>query len=177
MKRGLSVLLVVLGAVLFLFGLLFFVGAGGQGYRYAIAAVGLASGAVLIGFGIRWYRAAEADAPEQILAEILAAARKRNGELAEIELGVVLGRRAPRAAPVLAKIVAAGLCERRVKEGGTWYVIRDLQPRLFVRKCQFCGYELSIASEAQKCPRCGGAVASAVARRALSDDAYRMDDE
>jgi PHP family Zn ribbon phosphoesterase len=35
---------------------------------------------------------------------------------------------------------------------------------------------MSIASAATKCPRCGGEVASAVARRAVSDGAYKMDE-
>jgi len=176
MKRLFSVLFVVAGAILFLFGLLFVVGAGGQGTRYAIAAVGLAAGAVLLGFGIRWFRAADLDSPEQVLAEILEAARKRNGEISELELVAALGRRASLVPPVIEKLLAEKLCERQAKDGATFYLFRDLQPRLFVRECRFCGAQLSIASAAVKCPRCGGEVSSAVARSALSDGAYKMDE-
>ena len=176
MKRLLAVLFVTLGGALLLLGLLFVVGAGGQIHRYLIAAAGLAVGAVLVGFGVRWFRAAEADAPEQVLAQILAAAGKKNGELSELELLAALGKRAVLAPPILEKLLAEKLCERQAKEGATFWLFRDLQPRLFVRKCEFCGAEMSIASAATKCPRCGGEVASAVARRAVSDGAYKMDE-
>jgi Zn finger protein HypA/HybF involved in hydrogenase expression len=176
MKRLFSALFCIAGAVLFLLGLLFLVGAAGQGSRYAIALAGLVSGAVLLGFGIRWFRAADADSPEQVLADLLEAARKRNGEITDLDIGAALGRRAPLAAPVLEKLVAEKLCERRERDGARYYVLPDLQPRLFVRKCRFCGAESSIASQATKCPRCGGDVASAVERHAVSDGAYKMDD-
>jgi Zn finger protein HypA/HybF involved in hydrogenase expression len=176
MKRALSVLLVVVGVALLLLGLIFFAGAAGLSSRYVFAAVSLAAGAALAGFGVRWFRAADADAPEQVLAEILEAARRRNGEVAELEVVAALGRRAPLAPPILEKLVQEKLCERKSREGATYYLFRDLQPRLFVRKCEFCAAEMSIASTATKCPRCGGAVASAVARRAVSDGAYRMDE-
>lgn len=177
MKRILSVLFVVAGGVLFLFGLLFLVGASGHGSRYLVGAVGLAAGAVLLGFGIRWFRAADADSPEQVLTELLEAARKRNGELSELEIGAALGRRAALAAPLLEKLVAQRLCERKAAGAGVSYVFKDLQPRLFVRKCQFCGTETSIASQADKCPRCGGVFAASAERKDVGDGgAYRMDE-
>ncbi len=173
MKRGIGVLLAVGGGALFLLGLLFVVGAKGEGSRYLVGAVGLAAGAVALGFGIRWFRAADADSPEQVLAELLAAAGRRNGELSELEIGAALGRRAALAAPILDTLVAQRLCERK----GSSYVFKDLQPRLFVRKCQYCGAETSIASQATRCPRCGGAIGTAAERRDVgADGAYRMDE-
>lgn len=177
MKRLLAVIFVVAGVALFALGLLFFVGAKGQASRLGVAAVGLGAGAVLVGFGVRWFRAADADSPEQVLVELLDAARKANGELSELAIGAALGRRAPLAAPVLERLVAERLCERTSRDGGTWYLFKDLQPRLFVRRCEFCGAEMSIASRAVKCPRCGGAIGTGVAKRSPGGDgAYRMDE-
>ena len=176
MKRTLSVLLCCTGGALLLLGLLFLVGAAGQGSRFAVALVALVAGAALLGFGIKWFRAADADSPEQVLADLLEAARKRNGEVSELDVGAALGRRAVLAAPLLDKLGAAKLCERRDKDGGRFWLFPDLQPRLFVKKCRFCGAESSIASQAPKCPRCGGDIADAVARRAVSDGAYKMDE-
>jgi len=176
MKRLLSIGLVLAGLGLSLFGLLFVVGAGGQGQRYLIGAVALGGGALLAGFGVRWSRAADADSPEQVLAGILAAARRRNGEVTELEVGASLGARAALVPPIVERLVAEGLCERRTKDGANYLVFRDLQPRLFLRKCAFCGAELSIASEAVKCPKCGGAVGTAVARKSVSGETYNMDE-
>ncbi|HEY3452709.1 MAG TPA: hypothetical protein VGK67_40565 [Myxococcales bacterium] len=173
MKRGVGVVLAIGGGMLFLLGLLFVVGAAGQGSRYLVGAVGLGAGAVLLGFGIRWFRAADADAPEQILAELLAAAGRRNGELSEMEIGAALGKRAALAVPLLEKLVAQHLCERQ----GSAYVFKDLQPKLFVRKCQFCGAETSIASLATKCPRCGGDIDTRAERKDVGEGGvYRMDE-
>lgn len=173
MKRGLGIVLALAGGVLFLFGLLFVVGAKGEGSRYAVGALGLGAGAVLLGFGIKWFRAADADSPAQILSELLAAAGKKNGELSELEIGAALGKRAALALPILDRLVAQRLCE---KKAGA-YVFKDLQPRLFVRKCQFCGAETSIASDATKCPRCGGDVGTTSERKDVgAEGAYRMDE-
>ncbi|MGC4113733.1 MAG: hypothetical protein QM765_03545 [Myxococcales bacterium] len=174
MKRGVGVVLAVGGGLLFLLGLLFVVGAKGEGSRYAVGALGLGAGAVLLGFGIRWFRAGDADAPEQVLAELLAAAGKRNGELSEMEIGAALGRRAALALPILETLVRQRLCEKK----GAGYVFKDLQPKLFVRKCQFCGAETSIASQATKCPRCGGNIGTTSERKDVggADGTYRMDE-
>jgi len=177
MKRGVAVLLAVGGGLLFLLGLLFVIGAAGRGSRYGVGVAGLGAGAVLLGFGVRWFRAADADSPEQILAELLEAARRRNGELSELEIGAALGRRAALAAPLLERLVAERLCVRKASGSGTAYVFADLQPRLFVRRCQYCGAETSIVSQAIKCPRCGGSVGTAAERREVGDEgAYRMDE-
>lgn len=177
MKRLLSVLFVLAGGALFLLGLLFAVGAKGQGSRYAVGAVALGAGAALVGFGIRWFRAADADSPEQVLADLLETARRRNGELSELEIGAALGRRAALAGPMLERLVAAHLCQRKVAGAGVSFVFRDLQPKLFVRKCNHCGSETSIASRATRCTNCGAALATSNEHHTVGDDgAYRMDE-
>ena len=46
-----------------------------------------------------------------------------------------------------------------------------------MRKCQFCGGETSIASQAEKCPRCGGVFGTSAERKDVgADGAYRMDE-
>ncbi len=176
MKRLLSIVFLLAGGALFLLGLLFVVGAGGEARRLLIAAVSLGAGAVLVGFGVRWFRAAESDSPEQVLADLLDAARRRHGEISELEVGAALGRRAPLAGPVVEKLLAQTLCERRTKDGTSYLVFKDLQPRLFLRRCEYCGAEMSIASVAEKCPKCGGAVGTSVARKGVSSDTYNMDE-
>lgn len=176
MKRMVAVPLVGAGALFFLLGLLFFVGAGGVASRYVLAGIGLVSGAVLIGFGVRLFKQAEAASPEQVLADILELAQRRNGEVAEVEVGAALGRRAAIAPEVFGRLLAARLCDRQVKEGGTFYVFKGLQPRLFVRKCPYCGAEFSIASAATRCPTCGGPIETRAEGQALEGGEYRMDE-
>ena len=60
MKCVRSIMLVVAGGALSLLGLLFVVGAGGQGTRYLIGGVGLVAGAVSLGLGIRLFKSADA---------------------------------------------------------------------------------------------------------------------
>ena len=88
----------------------------------------------------------------------------------------LLGRRAERAPPVLSKLVSARLCERNVKDESTWYVFKDLQPRLFVKRCQYCSTEISIASAVRRCPHCGGTFAKQVEAQSLSGGEYKMDE-
>lgn len=177
MKRLLSILFVLAGGVFFLLGLLFVVGAKGVASRMAIGVIGLGAGAVLVGFGIRWFRAADADSPEQVLADLLEAARRRNGELSQLEIGAALGRRAALAGPILDRLVADRLCERKPAGAGVSFVFKDLQPKLFVRKCSYCGAEASIVSELPKCTRCGAPVATSHERKDVGEDgAYRMDE-
>lgn len=175
MKTLGALALTLAGAAFFLLGLLFVV-AGGQVHRYFVGAVGLAAGAVLLGLGIRLFKQAEASSPDQVLAELLDLARRRNGELSEDEVFATLGSRAEVGRAVLARLVSARRCEARAADGGTFYVFKSLQPRLFVTRCEYCAAEVSIASEARKCPRCGGSLKTQVEARSVSGAEYRMDE-
>lgn len=177
MKRFLSVLAVVLGIALLLLGLLFLVGAGGQLHRYAIGAVALALGAVLIGVGVRLFRQAEAASPAQLRSEILELARREDGEISEGEVLAALGQRAAGAAPVLEAMIREGLCQRRTVEGAAYFRFPQLQPRLMVLRCEYCNAELPLGEPVTECPNCGGTVKTQVESRSVSSGGlYSMDD-
>lgn len=177
MKRVSGCVLAVIGVLLILFGLLFLVGSGGKGRRLVIAAVSLGLGGVATGFGIRRYKLADKESPEQIRAEILELARRRNGEVAEDDLRAALGRRFALSGPVIDALAAEGSCQRRSAEGSAFFVFKDLQPRLMHLECEYCGAELPISEETDQCPSCGGTVKSRVARHAVSGDDYFFMDE
>ena len=86
MKRTGSVILVVLGVALILFGLLFLLGAAGRWYRLVTAGVALVLGAVLTGLGIRFFKQVDMTLPEYIRAEIMDMARLHNGEISEDDI-------------------------------------------------------------------------------------------
>ena len=177
MKRIFAVLLTVVGISLVLLGLLFMLGAAGRIYRYVVAVVCLALGGALAGLGVRFFKQAEAASPEQLRAELLKLARRRNGEISEADVAAALGRRAPAAETELAAMVEQGLCRRRHAEGAVYYLFEELQPRLVVRRCEFCKAELPLESEITECPNCGGTIKTQVESRSLSGgDHYSMDD-
>ncbi len=177
MKRSASVVLVVVGIGLVALGLLFLVGAGGEVHRFVIAAAGLALGGAAVGFGVRWFKQADRLAPDYIRAEIMELARRRNGEISEPDLMAILGRRWPHALEPLSKMLSAGTCRKRVVDDTDYYVFVDMQPRLTVRRCEFCSAELPLDGKLTSCPNCGGTLKTDVERLSLSkDDAYSMDE-
>lgn len=176
MKRPLAVVLGAGGVLLLGLGLLFLLGSAGRPSRLAVAAVGLTVGGVLAGAGARLWLLADAASPEQLRAELLALARTRDGELSEADVEAGLGRRASGARPVLEELLSAGRVRRESREGRAVWVFPELQPRLLVLRCEYCGAELSITAAEDKCPRCGGTVERRVEARALPDGSYRMDE-
>lgn len=177
-RRLLGALLTAAGVGLVLLGLLFLVGSAGQGRRLAVAALGLALGAVAAGLGVRTFRRAAALDPERLEAEILALARRGSGEIAETELVAALGDRFEAAQPVLDRLLAAGTCRRQVKAGTVFLLFPALQPRLQVRRCEYCGAELPIVDQVTRCPACGGTVRAEVVQRSLAaGETFAMDED
>jgi len=177
MKRGKAAALAVAGVLLLLLGLLFLVGSAGEMRRLAVAGVSLALGALATGYGIRGWREADASSPEAIRAEILAVARREDGEVAHEEIAAALGRRAPAAAPVLDALILEGACRRTPRAGTFFYVFPELQPRLSVLRCTYCDAEYNLASKVEKCPSCGGPVATRVVSRGLAEgEVFHMDE-
>ncbi len=177
MKRLGAVILVVVGIGLIALGLLFLIGAGGKAYRYAIGAAGLAVGAVAVGFGIRLFKQANQLTPDYIKAEILVLAERHNGEISESDLMAALGTRWPHALTPLSELLSKGTCRKRVVDGTDYYVFEDLQPRLTVRRCEFCDAEIPLDDTLTSCPNCGGTIKTGVQKVSLSkDDAYSMDE-
>ncbi|MBW2702809.1 MAG: hypothetical protein JRF33_18460 [Deltaproteobacteria bacterium] len=177
MKRALSIILILLGLAALAFGLLFIVGAGGRLSRYVIAGLGLGLGALCLGFGARLARKLQMRTSAYIRAEVLALASRHNGELSQADLQAQLGERFPDGVPVLAQLQQAGLCRQTEREGKTFYVFPDMQPRLTIRKCEFCDAELPLDEQLSSCPNCGGSIKTRIERLSLSkDEAYSMDE-
>ena len=167
--RARASLLAAVGIILIAFGLLFLVGAGGQMRRVAIGFIGLAGGALATGFGIRKYRQADLWSPEQLRADILELARRRNGEIAMSDVEAELGRRVRVVGPVLEKMALEGLSRKTHQGGSDYFVFEHLQPRLMVRFCRYCDAEFPISEERDDCPNCGGVLDTQVARRSISE--------
>ncbi len=177
MKHLAAAILIGLGVLAVLFGLLFIVGAAGRPARYAIGGISLTLGAVVAGFGVRLFRKAQAEHPDRIGAEIMHLAEQKNGELSSDDLRALLGERFLLAAPVLANLRDAGICRPREASGAVFYTFPDLQPRLTMRRCEFCEAELPLDDAAATCPHCGGQIKTQVARLAVSDEEFYGLDE
>lgn len=177
MKRFAAVVIGILGIVFVLLGLLFLVGAAGQTQRYVVAVVGALVGCGLLVFAVRLFKQGGAVTAEHIRAEILTLAKRRNGEISEVDLQAALGARREHAAGVLEALQRQGTCKRDAKEGTFYYTFPALLPRLAVRRCEFCQAELPLEEELASCPRCGGTIRTDMEQVAFSDDdAYSMDD-
>lgn len=178
MRRLLGAVMTAAGVALVLLGLLFLVGSAGQARRLAVAAVGLALGAVVAGVGVRAFRRAAALDPDRLEAEILSLVRRGNGEVSEIELEAALGDRTEAGRRVLDRLLAAGTCRREVSGSTAYLLFPALQPRLQVRRCEYCGAELPAVERATRCPSCGGTVRAEVVRTSVaSGEVFAMDDE
>jgi Zn finger protein HypA/HybF involved in hydrogenase expression len=175
MKRLLGTLVALAGLGSIAFGLLFLVGSRGETRLLVVGGVALVVGAVLAGLGIRWFRRATLESPEYIRAEILALARRRNGELSRADVAAQLGRRAHLAEAQLLALQGQGVCRAARKDGAEFYVFENLQPRLTIRRCEYCGAEVQLEHEATTCPSCGGTITTEVERLSLSDG-YAMDE-
>jgi Zn finger protein HypA/HybF involved in hydrogenase expression len=172
-----ATLLTVLGIVVIALGLLFLIGAAGQVRRMAIGGFGLAVGAAATGFGLRSYKQADLWSPEQVRADILDSARRKNGELALSDIEARLGRRVRVARPVLEQMQTEGISRQSSKHGSDYFVFPHLQPRLTVRFCQYCDAEFPISEESDSCPNCGGTLDTQVATRSISEgEAFSMDE-
>jgi hypothetical protein len=176
MKRLLLAGLVVGGVGLAGLGLLFLIGSAGRMHRLAIAAILLASGAICVGMGLRGLRSLSRLEPEVVRAEILAEARRRIGSVSEADLAASLGARWGASGGVLEALISEDVCRRHVEAGGVFYVFPGLQPRLAVRRCEYCSAELPLEGLITTCPKCGGTVRTGVERLTLREDDYRMDE-
>ena len=127
---------------------------------------------------MRAFRRAASLDPERLEADILELARRGNGEVAEAELAAALGDRLDAARPVLDRLLAAGTCRRQVKDGTAYLLFPALQPRLQIRRCEYCGAELPVVEQVTRCPACGGAVKVEVVQRSLAaGETFAMDED
>lgn len=176
MRRGLGFVLVGLGVVLVAVGLLFLVGAAGRTSRYVVAGAGLGLGALCTALGVRAHRRADAESPKRLRADLLALARREDGEVSRADVTAALGARGAGAEAVLEALVQDGTCKVTERDGQRYYVFASLQPRLVIRRCRFCSYEAPLGEERATCPHCGGALDTVRAPRAASSgDTYGMD--
>ncbi len=172
MKRLAAVSFMAAGVVAVLLGLLFLVGFGGHIYRLAVAGVMLVCGAALLGLGVRWWKLAEAQSPEQLRKDILSLAGRKAGSLTETDLVAAMPDRAGRAVQTLEEMARAGVCTPRLVAGVTRYEFAELLSIIVIRKCSHCGWEAPLSSSATACPRCGAPI---VASRGVDDQGIGLD--
>jgi len=172
-----AIALLGLGVLAIGFGLLFLVGAGGRGGRYAVAATGLSLGALAVAAGIALGRAAAREAPARIEGEILALARRRSGEVSAADVGAALGARAALGDDALRRLVARGSAREERRADGTYYLFEGLLARLVVRRCAYCDFEGPLSDDVGECPKCGGDMkTSRVAETVSAGELYSMDE-
>jgi len=170
------VVLSIAGSVLLSLGLLFLAGSAGMPRRLVLAAVFGASGALLIGLGVRAFRRWKMVAPDVLEDEILELARRQDGEVTMAEIEAALAWRFPSARGVIESLVGRGTCRRAVKSSRDYLVFPELQPRLTVRFCAYCDREFPVNEATETCPSCGGSVETRVVVRSLSDgESFAMD--
>jgi hypothetical protein len=159
MKRLLGLLGMTGGATIGLLGLLFIVGWGGQVRRLVVAAILLAIATMLILLGSRQVRAARQASREVLVPELLRLAELGSGVLTEADVLARLGERAVLGMELLREMAARGDCRREARDGVVAFVFPELEPRLVIRRCRYCGFESPIAGAVtnEPCPRCGGA--------------------
>ena len=172
MKRLAAVACIVTGVLAAVLGLLFLVGFGGHLSRLAVAGAGLVSGAALIGLGVRWWKQAQAQSPEQLRKDILALAGRKGGSITEADVVAAMPDRAERAVQTLAEMVRGGFCVRRLVSGTTRYEFAELQASILIRKCSHCGWEAPLSSQVTACERCGAPIVSA---RGADDGGISLD--
>jgi hypothetical protein len=169
-----GVVLLGVSLVLAAFGMLFLLGADGQGYRFVIAAIGLLAGASAgMGGALLIWRGIQSS-PVRIRRELLALAQARDGELRAAEVDGAFGFRADGAHEVLREMVLADDCRRGEGSDGA-YLFPALQPRLLLRRCEHCGHEAPLASDAEACPSCGATLNVKREARQADDRLYGMD--
>lgn len=171
-SKGCGAVVVAGGVLMILFGLLFLVGAGGQARRIFIGFAGLGLGGVAAGFGVRAFKRALSDSPEQIRAEIMALAGRHNGEISEEDIAAELGSRFEVSKKVLQGLLSSGTCRRASHNRGVFYVFPELQPRLLVQRCTYCKTEFDLSENINKCPNCAGPIETGVASFSMSSGGY-----
>lgn len=174
MRYLVGVVLLGLALLLAALGMLFLLGADGQGHRFVIAAIGLLAGAsAAMGGALMIWRGLQAS-PARVRRELLALAQARDGELRSAEVDGAFGFRAPIAHDVLREMTLAGDCRRAEGSDGS-YLFPALQPRLLLRRCDHCGHEAPLASDAEECPSCGATLNVKREAKEADEGLYGMD--
>ncbi len=171
---ALSILLGLASVGSFLLGLLFLVGSAGQPHRLAVGAVGLALAGVFAGIALKLWKSSQMSSPERIRQDLLALASGKGGQLSEADVVAAFGTRAGAAMRALHDALASGHAQRMPVAGVTRYVFPELQPALWVRRCQHCAWEAPLSSSVSSCERCGAPVAL---QRVAGDDSVGLDHE
>lgn len=178
MRRFVTVAIVVFGCSALLLGLLFVIGSAAKMQRLVIGGVLVASGAGMVGIGVRRFKGDAANSPQRLRADILELAKREDGEISREEVIAMAGLRAQAAATVLETLVAEGVCRRTERKGSQVFVFPHLQPRLTVLRCDYCATEQDLNSGLDTCPRCGGPLQKSIVARSLAEgQVFNMDEE
>jgi hypothetical protein len=178
MRRAAALFSILIAVFMILLGLLFLAGSAGQLRRVVIGVAGLGLGGVLAGTGVATLKRLEKESPEYIRAEVMALAKRRNGEISHEDLAATLGRRLAFSEPVMAALLTEGVCTRQAAEGSIFYTFPELQPRLMILRCAYCSTEFELVKGLDKCPNCAGPIEAKVASVSLSEgEVFHMDEE
>jgi hypothetical protein len=155
-SQGLTVGLVLIGAVFLAGGLIFLCAAVQDTARLPIALALLIIGGGLAAWaGIRWRQARALD-PVLLADQITALADAHDAEITAAEVVSDLDIPPDVARAALAHLESQGLCHVEQREGRTVYVFPGLKESKVSRRCTYCGSEYSVREPLHKCPNCGG---------------------
>jgi DNA-directed RNA polymerase subunit RPC12/RpoP len=83
-----------------------------------------------------------------------------------------------RALELLKDMANSGECRHELRGELMVFVFPELEPRLMMRRCPYCGHESSLSSavSGERCPRCGADPRIGETRTDASSGDYRMDE-
>jgi len=164
----------VMGILSILLGILFIIASKNEGSRLVTGTVLIAVGSLLLIPGILLFRQGIHLTPGGIGKRILKLARKHNGELSMDVITAELGD-SDAVRFKLVEMTRQGISEEIKKDGRLFYIFRDFQTKLLVKKCPYCGNDYPVRDNIENCPSCGGDLKIKNESVTIDDDRFSMD--
>ena len=169
-------LLSVIGILSSALGLIFFIGSHGIGSRLAAAGILGTAGVIMFVIGVIMFRRGSRFSPAGIRKELLRLARMNNGELTEEAIIGTLGT-SDTVNVQLAALVREGVASERMRDNRKLYVIENVQMKMVLKKCPYCGNDYPVRDDIERCPTCGGDLKLHRTALALNEKKFSMDEE
>ena len=169
-------LLSVIGILFSVLGLIFFIGSHGISSRIVSAGIlGIAGIGVLV-LGVVMFRRGSRFSPSGIRKELLRLSRMNNGEITEEAVVAALGK-SDAVKVQLAAMVREGVALERMRDNRKLYVIENLQMKMIIKKCPYCGNDYPVRDDIERCPSCGGDLKLHRTALAQNEKKFSMDGE
>jgi len=164
----------VFGILTILLGILFIIASKNEGSRLATGIVLIGTGTVMLVPGIILFKKGILLTPEGIGKKILKLAGKHNGHISmEVITAEVGDSDAVRFK--LIEMTRQGVSKEIKKDGRLFYIFRDFQPKLMVKKCPYCGNDYPVRDNIENCLSCGGDLKIKNESVTMDDDKFSLD--